>query len=71
MYLKYGKDFTSIDAQIVSITQPFINAKTVSIARTLVCRNCFELSIKLFKFRLRARKVVITFVVIVFFLKFS
>ena len=46
-------------------------AQIVSIAQPLVCRKFFELNIKLFKVRMRAKKVVITFVAIVFFVKFS
>ena len=38
-----------------------------SIAQPLVCRKFFELNIKLFKVRMRAKKVVITFVAIVSF----
>ena len=41
----------------------------VPIAHPLVCRNV--LNIKLFKVSMRAKKVVVTFTAIVFFLKFS
>ena len=47
-----------------------IFAQVVPIA-TSVCRKFLELNIKLFKVRMRAKKVVIIFVAIVFFVKFS
>ena len=45
-------------------------AQIFPIAQPLVFRKFFELNIKLFKFRMRAKKVVVTFVVMLFFLKF-
>ena len=40
-------------------------AQVVPITQLLVCRNFFELNIKLFKFRMRAQKVGISFVAII------
>ena len=62
MYLrsKWSMNIFALDgAQIVPIAQP------------LICRKCFELNIKSFKVRMRAKKVDITFAAIVFFEKFS
>ena len=39
-------------------------AQIVSVAKTLVCRKYFELNLKLFKVKMRAKKVVITFMAI-------
>ena len=67
MYLKYPDDFPFINGYMY-----FRSTWSKNIfAQTLICRKCFELNIKLLNIRMRAKKVVITFVAIVFFVKFS
>ena len=46
-------------------------AQIVLIAQPLICRKYFKLNIKLFKVRMRAKKVVIRFVATVVFVRFS
>ena len=72
MYLKYVNDFPSINEYMCFHSKYSMNifAQVVPIA-TLVCRKFLELNIKLFKVRMRAKKVVIIFVAIAFFVKFS
>ena len=46
-------------------------AQIVTLPKPLIYREYFELNIKLTKVRMKAKKVVITFVVIAVFVKFS
>ena len=72
MYLKYVNDFPSINGYRCFRLKWSMNIfHIVPITHLLVCRKFYELNIKLFKVRMRPKKVVITFVVIVFLVKFS
>ena len=77
MYQKFVNGFPSINGYMYFRSNWSMNifawngAQIVTIAQLLVCRKFFELSVKLFKVRMRAKKEIITFVAIVIFVKFS
>ena len=77
MYLKYVNDFPFISGYMCFCSKEVMNkfsydgAQIVLIAQPLICRKYFKLNIKLFKVRMRAKKVVIRFVATAVFVRFS
>ena len=74
MYLKYVNDFPSINEYMHFCSKWSINTQVggtqIVPIQPLIYRKCFELNIKSFKVRMSTKNVVITFVAIVFFVKF-